>query len=153
MILDNNNSNNNSSSSVTGGGDQAWDSQLILLKVIDEGAAGNVLFFIQLRAEPMIVLKEAFSDHFGGLVATSLRFMVNGHLIEDTDTPLLLGLNHGDQVEVSQPELLPLELPEFSPPPPPSLSSPEMTLEQHINEIMLWLQEPLTVPPPAYYFG
>ena len=152
MILDNNNSNNNS---VTESGNQACDSQLILLKVIDEGAAGNVLFFIQLRAEPMIVLKEAFSDHFGGLVASSLRFIVNGHLIEDTDTPLLLGLENGDKVEVSQPELLPLELPEFSPPPPPPppLSSSEMTLEQHINEIMLWLQEPLTVPPPAYYFG
>ncbi len=148
MILDNNNSNNNS---VTESGNQAWDSQLILLKVIDE-ATQNVLFFIQLRAEPMIVLKEAFGDHFGGLVASSLRFIVNGHLIEDTDTPLLLGLNHDDQVEVSQPEHSSLELPEFSPPPPP-LSSPEMTLEQHINEIMLWLQEPLTVPPPAYYFG
>ncbi|KAH9403122.1 Small ubiquitin- modifier 1 [Tyrophagus putrescentiae] len=151
MILDNNNSNNNS---VTESGNQAWDSQLILLKVIDE-ATQNVLFFIQLRTEPMIVLKEAFSDHFGGLVASSLRFIFNSRLIEDTDTPLLLGLENGDQVEVSQPELLPLELPEFlpPPPPPPPLSSPEMTLEQHINEIMLWLQEPLTVPPPAYYFG
>ena len=129
MILNNNNS-------MTRGRDQAWFGQFIRLKVVDE-AVQNVLFFIQHRTEPLTVLKSAYSDYFG-LVASSQRFIVKGHLIEDTDTPWSLELENSDLVEVFQLEFLPLELPEFlSPPPPPP--SPEMTMEQHINEIETFL--------------